>query len=156
MELVYNRFRQEAFMIRTIEYKDLTECGRIYAKAFPIEHWGIDWNVDNATEFLKDFYEQKKFVGYVCEEKAEILGCLFAFRKISGSKEEIYINEMAVLPEKQGQGIGTQLLNAIKEYSVEHGLAGVVLYTNEYAPAAKFYKKNGFELSQGTICMYCE
>ena len=29
-------------------------------------------------------------------------------------------------------------------------------YTSEYAPAAKFYEKNGFKLSQGTICMYYE
>ena len=53
-----------------------------------------------------------------------MLGCIFALRKISGSKEEIYINEMAVLPERQGQGIGQQLLNAVKDYSKEKGLAG--------------------------------
>ena len=63
---------------------------------------------------------------------------------------------MAVLPERQGQGIGRQLLNAILDYSREAGYAGVVLYTSEYAPAFKFYEKNGFKLSQGTICMYSE
>ena len=57
------------------------------------------------------------------------------------------MNEMAVLPERQGHGIGTQLLNAVKEYSKEKGLAGIVLYTSEYAPAAQFYKKNGFQVS---------
>ena len=41
-------------------------------------------------------------------------------------------------------------------YHKESGYAGVVLYTSEYAPASKFYEKNGFKLSQGTICMYCE
>ena len=61
---------------------------------------------------------------------------------------------MAVLPERQGHGIGKQLLNAVKDYSKEKGLAGIVLYTSEYAPAAKFYEKNGFKLSNGTICMY--
>lgn len=25
-----------------------------------------------------------------------------------------------------------------------------------YALAFKFYEKNGFKLSQGTVCMYCE
>lgn len=63
---------------------------------------------------------------------------------------------MAVLPKQQGLGIGKQLLNAVKDYSKNNGLAGIVLYTNEYAPAAKFYEKNGFKLSNGTICMYCE
>jgi len=128
----------------------------IYAKAFPREYWGIDWNLDNAKEYLLDYYEQKRFVGYVYEEDNMVIGCIFALCKISGSKKEIYINEMAVLPERQGQGIGKQLLNAVKDYSKDKGLAGIVLYTSEYAPAAKFYEKNGFKLSNGTICMYCE
>ena len=62
---------------------------------------------------------------------------------------------MAVLPERQGQGIGSQLLRAVLDYSEEAGLAGVVLYTSEYAPAFQFYEKHGFKLSQGTICMHC-
>ena len=143
-------------MIRVMKHNDLSQCGRIYAKAFPMEHWGIDWTIENATEYLKDFFEQKRFVGYVYEENDEVFGCIFALCKISGSKQEIYINEMAVLPERQGQGIGKQLLNAVKDYSKDKGLAGIVLYTSEYAPAAKFYEKNGFQLSNGTICMYCE
>jgi ribosomal protein S18 acetylase RimI-like enzyme len=143
-------------MIRIMKNSDLTQCGSIYTKAFPIEYWGIDWTTENATEYLQDFFEQRRFVGFVYEENKEVLGCIFALRKISGSKEEIYINEMAVLPERQGQGIGKQLLNAVKDYSKDKGLAGIVLYTSEYAPAAKFYEKNGFKLSKGTICMYCE
>ena len=136
--------------------EDLQQCGEIYAMAFSIEYWGIDWNSDNAREYLTDYYEQKKFIGYVYEEDDTIIGCIFALCKISGSKKDIYINEMAVLPERQGQGIGRQLLNAILDYSREAGYAGVVLYTSEYAPAFKFYEKNGFKLSQGTICMYSE
>ena len=143
-------------MIRKMKEKDLQQCGVIYAKAFPIEYWGIDWNPDNAKEYLLDYYAQKRFVGYVYEEDDLVIGCIFALCKISGSKKEIYINEMAVLPERQGQGIGKQLLNAVKDYSKDKGLAGIVLYTSEYAPAAKFYEKNGFKLSNGTICMYCE
>ena len=142
-------------MIRKMKEEDLQQCGVIYAKAFPIEYWGIDWNPDNAREYLLDYYEQNKFVGYVYEEDDEVIGCIFALCKISGSKKELYINEMAVLPERQGQGIGKQLLKAVLEYCKEAGLVGVVLYTSEYAPAFKFYEKNGFKLSQGTICMYC-
>ena len=97
-------------MIRIMENTDLAQCGMIYSKAFPMEHWGIDWTAENATEYLQDFFEQKRFVGYVYEENSEVLGCIFALCKISGSKEEIYINEMAVLPERQGHGIGKQLL----------------------------------------------
>lgn len=143
-------------MIRPVEEKDLPACGSVYTKAFPAEYWGIDWNADTAAAYLRDFFEQKKFVGYVFEENGEIAGCLFALRRISGSKEELYINEMAVLPEKQGRGIGTALLNSARQYCLENGLAGAVLYTNENTPAARFWQKNGFELSRGTVCMYCQ
>lgn len=143
-------------MIRPMAFADLPRCGAIYAGAFPAEHWGIDWTAENAEAYLRDFFEQKKFVGYVWEEQDEVQGCIFALRKISGSKEEIYINEMAVLPALQGRGIGRQLLNAVKDYAREKGLAGIVLYTNEHAPAAGFYRKNGFRVSAGTVCMYCE
>jgi GNAT superfamily N-acetyltransferase len=141
-------------MIRTMEQRDLAQCGAVYAQAFPVEHWGIDWTAENATEYLRDFYEQKRFVGYVYEENGEIAGCLFALCKLCGSKKELWINEMAVLPGRQGQGIGRQLLEAAKAYSRENGLAGIVLYTSRFAPAAKFYENNGFQLSEGTICMY--
>lgn len=141
-------------MIRSMRETDLQPCGAIYAKAFPAEYWGTDWNDENATEYLSDYFEQKRFVGYVHEEDNEITGCIFAVRRIAGSREEIYINEMAVLPEKQGRGIGRQLLNAILEYCRENDLAGAVLYTNEHAPAFRFYEKNGFKVSQGTICLY--
>lgn len=143
-------------MIRIMKEKDLSQCGNIYVEAFPMKYWGIDWTCENATQYLKDYFLQKKFVGYVFEEKDEILGFILALRKISGSKEEIYINEMAVLPNYQGRGIGGDLINAIKDYSKENNLAGIVLYTNKFAPAAKFYEKNGFKLSDGTICMYYE
>lgn len=143
-------------MIRMMKASDLAQCGMIYAKAFPMEHWGIDWTAENAAHYLQDYFEQKRFVGYVYEESEEVLGCIFALCKSSGSKKEIYINEMAVLPERQGLGIGKQLLDAVKDYSKNSGLAGIVLYTSAYAPAAKFYEKNGFKLSNGTICMYCE
>lgn len=108
----------------------------------------------NNCRFAIDINDIYYYTEYVYEENNEILGCIFALCKISGSKEEIYINEMAVLPERQGHGISKQLLNAVKDYSKEKGLAGIVLYTSEHAPAAKFYEKNGFKLSNGTICMY--
>lgn len=137
-------------MIRPMTHTDLAPYGSLYAKAFPQEHWGIDWTDESAAAYLQDFFEQKKFVGYVYEEQGEVLGCILAHRRICG----LCLNEMAVLPGHQGRGIGSQLLNALNRYSRENDLAGIVLYTSRYAPAAAFYEKHGFMLSEGTVCMY--
>ena len=141
-------------MIRKMERGDLLPCGEIYARAFPQEHWGIDWTQENAAAYLQDFFEQKKFVGYVYEEEGKVQGCILALRKICGSREEMYIQEMAVLPQRQGRGIGKQLLDTVGAYCREQKLAGMVLYTSSHAPAARFYETNGFQVSPGIICMY--
>ena len=47
-------------MTRIMKASDLAQCGRIYAKAFPIEHWGIDWTEENATDYLQDSKQEKQ------------------------------------------------------------------------------------------------
>ena len=51
-----------------MKYSDLAQCGVIYAKAFPIEHWGIDWTAENATDYLQDFLNIKNMLDtlYCC------------------------------------------------------------------------------------------
>ena len=45
-------------MIRMMMKEDLQQCGEIYAMAFPIEYWGIDWNSDNAREYYEQAGEE--------------------------------------------------------------------------------------------------
>ena len=54
-------------MIRIMKYSDLAQCGVIYAKAFPIEHWGIDWTAENATDYLQKLLYLYRRLHYHCE-----------------------------------------------------------------------------------------
>ena len=65
--------------------------------------------------------------------------------------EEGFPNVKAMLKPRKIDGMQRFYFSSMKK-----GLVGIVLYTSEYAPAAKFYEKNGFKLSNGTICMYYE
>jgi len=141
-------------MIRAFQNTDLTQCATIFAKAFSKEDWGCVWSQERAEAYIKDYVERKKFVGFVSEEDGVISGAILGCVSVSWNNDEIHVDELIVDPEKQRQGIGQKLLDAVKDYSKANGLAGIVLYTNEQAPAKKFYEKNGFQLSEGTICMY--
>lgn len=46
-------------MIRIMKYSDLAQCGRSYAKAFPMEHWGIDWTTETQQNICKIFWNRK-------------------------------------------------------------------------------------------------
>ena len=141
-------------MIRDFEKSDLGQCATIFVKAFSKEEWGCVWSQERAEAYLKDYIENKKFVGFVSEEDGIINGAILGCVKVSWNNDEIYVDELIVAPETQRCGIGQKLLDALKNYSKLHKLAGIVLYTNEDVPAKKFYQKNGFQLSEGTICMY--
>ena len=63
---------------------------------------------------------------------------------------------MFVLPERQRGGYGGMLIRAAEKYVDEHGLAGLTLCTNKYAPAPNFYRKNGFADNEAILFMYKE
>lgn len=141
-------------MIRELTRNDLKQCAEIFIKAFSAEEWGCVWTQERAEAYLGDYIENKKFVGFVSEEEGVINGAIFGCVKVSWNNDEIYVDDLIIAPEMQRRGIGQKLIDAMKDYSKANNLAGIVLYTNEQAPAKKFYEKNGFQLSQGTICMY--
>jgi aminoglycoside 6'-N-acetyltransferase I len=108
------------------------------------ELWQCRWDAKTAEEYLTDFYDHKKFVGYVIEEEGRIIGALFAHEKVWWNNSEVFIEEMFIDPEYQRKGLGTKLLDEAEKYVRTNHLAGITLSTNKYAPAPTFYKKNGF------------
>ncbi len=141
-------------MIREYENQDLSACASIFKEAFSEEEWGCIWTQERAEAYISDFVINPKFVGFVSEEDGVINGAVLACKKVSWNADEIHIDELIVDPKNQRKGIGKQLIEALKDYCKRNQLAGMVLYTAEEAPAKSFYDKNGFQVSDGVICMY--
>lgn len=139
--------------IRQMKVEDISGCADILCSVYNNELWMCRWEKDTAVEYLHDFFENKKFVGYVAEKDGVLIAGIFAHEKVWWNNSEVYVEEMFVKPDEQGNGIGTALLNKVEEYIKEHGLAGITLSTNKYAPAPKFYEKNGFVNCEHVIFM---
>lgn len=123
---------------------DIAACADILCSVYNNELWMCRWSKEVAMEYLADFYNMHKFVGYVFEEDNKVVGAIFAHEKVWWNNSEVFVEEMFITPSLQGKGHGTMLLKQVEEYCKEKGLAGITLSTNKYAPAPKFYKKNGF------------
>lgn len=63
------------------------------------------------------------------------------------SGPEGYVSELFVHPEAQGQGVGTQLLEAIKQEGLKRGCARLMLLNIRSRESYQrgFYKKNGWD-----------
>lgn len=127
-----------------MERTDIDACAQIMCSVYNNEMWQCRWNEETASEYLTDFFDMKKFIGYVVENDGEVVGGIFAHEKVWWNNSEVYIEEMFIKPTLQRSGYGSLLIKKISEYISEKGLAGITLSTNRYAPAPAFYRKNGF------------
>lgn len=130
--------------IRKMLPSDLSACAKIMQSVYNNPLWQARWTQEKAEEYLADFFDMRKFLGFVAEEQGEVIGAIFAHEKVWWNNSEIFVEEMFVAPELQGKGCGSALLRRIEACAAEKGLAGITLSTNRYAPAPVFYRKNGF------------
>lgn len=130
--------------IREMKAEDIAGCAEILCSVYNNELWQCRWSKEIAIEYLTDFFQMKKFIGYILEEDEKILGAIFAHEKVWWNNSEVFVEEMFILPEFQRKGYGSLLLEKMEEYIENRKLAGMTLSTNRYAPAPLFYKKNGF------------
>lgn len=140
-------------IIKPLEMDHIAACADILCAVYNNELWMCRWDKKTAMNYLRDFYDHKKFVGFTAWEEEKLIGALFAHEKIWWNNSEVFIEEMFVLPEKQGQGIGTLVLKEVEKYINEKHFAGITLSTNKYAPAPKFYEKNEFMQCEHVIFM---
>lgn len=140
-------------VIRKMNQSDIISCAYIMCNVYNNELWQCHWSKEKALEYLEDFYNMDKFVGYVLDNGNEIIGGIFAHEKVWWNNNEVFVEEMFIKPEMQRKGYGTLLLKQIEKYINEKGLAGITLSTNKYALAPTFYRKNGFTDCEHVIFM---
>ena len=139
--------------IRKMSKSDIPPCAEIMCSVYNNELWQCRWTIGTAEEYLNDFFDMKKFFGFVLLENEQITGGIFAHEKVWWNNSEVFIEEMFIHPDFQRKGYGSLLLDEIEKYVKENKLAGVTLSTNKYAPAPLFYRKNGFTDCEHVIFM---
>lgn len=130
--------------IRKMTKNDLSACAEILIQVYNNTLWQGGWTHETALEYLTDFFDMKKFAGFVVTLEDSIIGAVFAHEKVWWNRSEVFVEEMFISPEHQRKGIGSLLIREIETYIKENSLCGITLSTNRYAPAPAFYRKNGF------------
>lgn len=131
-------------VIRPMTAADIPACADILCAVYNNELWQCRWSPSDAAAYLTDYVEAKHFVGFAAEQDGHIIGAAFAHEKLWWNNTEIFLDEMFVLPDSQGCGVGRLLMAALEKHVASHHLAGITLTTNRYAPAPAFYRHLGF------------
>ena len=67
--------------------------------------------------------------------------------------EEVHVTTVAVHPDRQGEGIGTRLLEELEDGLKGNGYVYIYLLTRKESPSEDFYKGRGFRASGRTVVM---
>lgn len=132
-------------MVRRFKKSDLKSCVDLLIDVYYDDPWNHKWTVKSGTRYLDEISDLQRFVGFVFEEKDEILGAVFANEQVWWSGDELYIYELYVSTKHHKKGIGKQLISALENHVQENGLEGITLLTSNKTPAPDFYKHIGFE-----------
>ena len=142
---------KEKFHIRQAELKDLDAIERIELENFSEEE-------AIAREILKDHIEKIQATFLVAECQGQILGYLegpvrperylidSSFSKVEDlshlEQGFISITSLSIAKEAQGLGVGTLLLEAMKEIVIKEGRQGINLTCHDYL--IPYYERQGF------------
>ena len=119
------------FTIRPVEVTD-----RNWIAKFLDEHWGSTRIVSRGQVYLAHLLP-----GFIAEDEDEKVG-LVTYR-IDGESCEL----MTIDSTREGEGIGTALLNAVKEAAALEGCTRLwLITTNDNFKALKFYQKRDFHI----------
>lgn len=143
--------------LRKFSLEDMDKCAKLFKKVFSAYPWYDNWICeDQAKNYLIELIENPVFEGFIAYNGPDIAAVCFGHRRSWWMGKEFFIDEFYVANEKQGNGIGTMLLNHVKDSLIEEDYSRLILLTNKEIPAEEFYVKNGFYNDQNRISMINE
>lgn len=104
-------------------------------------------DTDIGRKFFAESINNKNGVCLVAEEDGEFVGYVSGGRKEVPYRRGVYfeIDNLGVVPEQNGRGIGRMLMESVTNWAKENGYTKI--YVESYArnmDAISFYRKNGF------------
>jgi GNAT superfamily N-acetyltransferase len=118
-------------LVCPLEAQDRDSLGALVS-----EHWAGETVISRGR-----VHHPRELDGYVAEAHGEPVGFISYF--IEAGECEVVV----LLALRQGQGVGTALLQAVRRQAQRHGCRRVwLITTNDNLRALRFYQRRGFEL----------
>lgn len=132
---------------------DLTDCALFFCGVFNSAPWNEHWTPETSLQRLTDCMQTPGFLGLIAEEGAEIVALAFGYSQQYQDERHYHLLEFCTAADRQGQGIGTALLEKLHSHLRAEGVARICTLTARDAPAQDFYLTKGFYLSPKMVLM---
>ena len=142
--------------IQPIQAAHLERYAEIYARAFSGEPWNDRWRVEDAKIHISEIMESRQSYGLEYVADGVVAGFILGASMLFHYGRTFEINDLAVHPGYQRQGIASKLLARCLEDVKRQGIAGVHLITAAEGVLPSFYEKFGFRRERHVMLMGLE
>jgi len=127
--------------IRAARETDVTVCVAIYLAAYQAAPYNACWDDATAERIIHEMMRVHPDDCFVAELEGQVVGFVLCSTLAA---MRAMIEEFAVAPEYQGQGVGEAMLKHVVGRYRREGFRVLELIANRRAPAWEFYRKRGF------------
>jgi aminoglycoside 3-N-acetyltransferase I len=137
-------FNPEGIQIKRLSKRDLSifkNLIQLFNEVFEEKH-----TISIKESYLKKLLKKPGFIAYVLMYENRLAGGLTAYElpMYNTERDEIFIYDMAILPEFQRKGFGTELIESLKEYGRKNGISEIFVAAHEKDKhALDFYRSTG-------------
>ena len=146
----------EATNINTCTCEHLNRYGEIYAAAFSGGPWYDHWSVEDATIHVGEILESRQSYGLEYVVDGEVVAFVLGASMLFHYGRTYEINDLAVMPEHQGKGIASLLLDRLIADLRKQGIKGFHLITAAEGYLPSFYERHGFSKETRVMLMGME
>ena len=133
----------EEFIVLDESYID--DMAKLYKASFAGEPWNDDWsNEEQLYEYVKEISSAYNRLNYGLKVDNKLVAMSLGMIRHWWEGTNYNIEELCVLPEFQGKGIGSRFMEMIENDIQTKGVVGIFLQTDDDKPAYSFYHKIGF------------
>ena len=136
-----------SFRIERLVEEYIERGARVLMSAYARPPWNEDWSLQAAIENLTYVVETPRSLALIALDGDEALGIALGIRQRRPAGSVIYLDELSVLPDRQGMGIGTALLDSACEMARAEGCNGVWLISQRTGALPDFYANHGFRMN---------
>lgn len=142
--------------IQNCSLEHVERYGDIYAAAFSGEPWNDPWKPEDAAIHVRELLESKQSYGLEYLIDGKIVGFILGTSMLFHYGRTFEINDLAVDPAFQRQGIAKELLEKCLADVKAQGIVGIHLITAGEGILPAFYERYGFKKENEVILMGME
>lgn len=145
MEIIY----------KVMEQEDIKNCAYELMKAFKEEPWNENWTYEEAYTRIDEIMSARVSRGYVAYDGDTVVSMLCGRIMTYTGFKELMVDEFSVNPDYQRQGIGSKMIDYVREEMKKENekISYLSLNTGKGYPAVKFYESQGFKSDENIVFM---